>query len=233
MRGKFDDISGKKFGRLTAIRRCELPYNGVKVRYVYPTKWLCVCECGSETLATHTSLKNGDKKSCGCLKVEREHGLCDHYLYSTWSGIKTRCNNPNSISFKDYGAKGVTMYKPWADSFILFYTDILAEIGERPSALYSLDRPNTLTDNYEPGVLRWATDLEQTNNATSNIVLEFQGKTQTLSQWCSELNMKYQTVYDRLQKLKWDTDRALMTPAPPFDGTNPVNRESCHDKQAA
>lgn len=33
--------------------------------------WNCKCECGQETLATGTALKNGHKKSCGCLAKEK------------------------------------------------------------------------------------------------------------------------------------------------------------------
>jgi very-short-patch-repair endonuclease len=33
--------------------------------------WTCVCQCGKETLATGTALKNNHKKSCGCLAKEK------------------------------------------------------------------------------------------------------------------------------------------------------------------
>lgn len=55
------DISGKRFGMLTAVR---------------PTKersargsimWLCRCDCGKEVLAESGQLACGNRKSCGCL----------------------------------------------------------------------------------------------------------------------------------------------------------------------
>lgn len=57
------DLTGKKFGRLTAIKRVGSD------KYYYST-WLCKCECGKEKICTSNSLKSGKIKSCGCLKKE-------------------------------------------------------------------------------------------------------------------------------------------------------------------
>jgi len=64
MNTKFQDLTGQKFGRLTVIERA--PNKNQK------TYWVCECNCGSnkEVVVWATSLKNGDIKSCGCLKVE-------------------------------------------------------------------------------------------------------------------------------------------------------------------
>jgi len=59
--GKLIDLTGKKFGRLTVIKRS------------YPNKnwkdpnWLCKCECGTEKIIGGTHLRDGHIKSCGCL----------------------------------------------------------------------------------------------------------------------------------------------------------------------
>lgn len=55
------DLTGQKFCRLTVLKRSE-NQNGSAVR------WLCRCECGTETIATTNELRSGHKKSCGCLK---------------------------------------------------------------------------------------------------------------------------------------------------------------------
>lgn len=55
-----NDITGKKFGRLTVIKMIE---DSTKKR----TSWLCKCECGNECVASTTSLTTGKRKSCGCL----------------------------------------------------------------------------------------------------------------------------------------------------------------------
>jgi hypothetical protein len=54
------DLTGKKYGRLTVVRRDE--NNTFK-----QAMWLCRCECGNEKVIFGQSLKDGRTKSCGCL----------------------------------------------------------------------------------------------------------------------------------------------------------------------
>ena len=59
----FIDLTGRKFGRLTVIKRS------------YPNKWgnamwLCRCKCGREKIIVSNSLRRGNTKSCGCLHKE-------------------------------------------------------------------------------------------------------------------------------------------------------------------
>ena len=55
------DLSGKRFGKLTAVRRTDQMKHGSAV-------WLCRCDCGKETAVSEYSLISGNTKSCGCLK---------------------------------------------------------------------------------------------------------------------------------------------------------------------
>ena len=59
------DLTGKRFGRLTVIERAESrkqPKGGRS------TRWLCQCDCGNVVLVNASTLKNGESKSCGCIK---------------------------------------------------------------------------------------------------------------------------------------------------------------------
>lgn len=60
-RERLVDLTGKTFGKLTVIRKAGNYKSGAAL-------WKCRCECGNITYATGTALKNGSKKSCGCLK---------------------------------------------------------------------------------------------------------------------------------------------------------------------
>lgn len=60
---KVKDLQGKKFNRLTVIKRVENDKNG-------RAKWLCQCTCGNETVVMGQRLINGKTKSCGCLRGE-------------------------------------------------------------------------------------------------------------------------------------------------------------------
>lgn len=57
-----NDLTGRRFGRLTPIRFLGRK-NG-------KSQWLCQCDCGVEKVVQSTNLISGNTKSCGCLKSE-------------------------------------------------------------------------------------------------------------------------------------------------------------------
>lgn len=68
--GKFNDLTGQKFGRLTVIKRTEnykTPSGKTKAQ------WLCMCDCGnpSPVIVTTSNLKRNNTTSCGCHQKER------------------------------------------------------------------------------------------------------------------------------------------------------------------
>jgi hypothetical protein len=89
------------------------------------------------------------------------HGLRGHELYPTWSNMLGRCENPNAISYRYYGARGIKVCRRW-HSFPAFLNDILREIGRRPRGK-TLDRIHN-SGHYRPGNMRWATARQQARN---------------------------------------------------------------------
>ena len=57
----FKNLTGKKFGRLTAIRPLKERRNGFVM-------WLCVCECKKPTEVRSNRLLSGGTQSCGCVR---------------------------------------------------------------------------------------------------------------------------------------------------------------------
>lgn len=57
------DLTGKKFGRLTVIKRQPLSESRTRTT-VY---WTCLCDCGKSTVARSYELRNLSHRSCGCL----------------------------------------------------------------------------------------------------------------------------------------------------------------------
>lgn len=55
-----EDLTGRKFGKLTALRLSE-------TKYRWGTLWVCKCDCGKEKTTAAQLLKSGKSKSCGCL----------------------------------------------------------------------------------------------------------------------------------------------------------------------
>ncbi len=54
-------------------------------------------------------------------KQGKQHGLRWHPLNRVWVTIKQRCYNPKCIHYKNYGARGITMWSGWKDDFLNFY----------------------------------------------------------------------------------------------------------------
>ena len=36
--------------------------------------------------------------------------------YKTWESMKTRCGNPQTKRYADYGGRGIRVHPPWAQS---------------------------------------------------------------------------------------------------------------------
>ena len=107
-----------------------------------------------------------------------------HPLYGIWQAMKRRCNNPNCKAYQWYGARGIKVCSEWQT-----FQGFLAGVGERPTPKHQLDRHPDKNGNYEPGNVRWATSQQQQSNKRNNVLLTWQGKTQTATEWATELGL--------------------------------------------
>jgi hypothetical protein len=122
--------------------------------------------------------------------------------------MKARCQNPNTIKFKNYGGRGIAVCERWLD-----FENFLEDMGEPPVGR-SIDRIDN-NRGYSPDNCRWATTSEQVGNQRSNINICFRGQTKTLSEWAIELEMVIATLYARLVIYKWDVEDAMTRPVQP------------------
>jgi hypothetical protein len=94
--------------------------------------------------------------------MRRNHGLRYHPLYGTWSNMMSRCYNPNVKSYRDYGARGITVCERWHNPQ-LFIEDIERLIGPRPPGM-TLDRIRN-NEGYGPGNVCWNDRRGQVRNS--------------------------------------------------------------------
>ena len=205
--GKFCDITGQKFNKLTVIKRLEnSKWN--------ETQWLCRCDCGNKVILTYGKIAYGHTKSCGCYKIEvtsknkRKHGLRNTRLYRIWNSMKQRCNNPNSSAYKDYGNRGIKVCKEWGNNFLNFYNWAMNNGYEDD---LTIDRINN-NEGYYPNNCRWVTSSQQANNKRSNVVLALDNEVHNISEWCRITGLTRSTITHRLQR-GWSVSDTLTIPS--------------------
>ena len=151
---------GQRYGRLVVLKLAGLEPSRRQRLYE------CACDCGNRTTVRASGLRGGTQ-SCGCLTKERvsaarkratTHGLAGTPTYRTWASMIGRCYDQRNASWKNYGARGVTVCDRWRAGIL----DFVADMGLRPEGL-TLDRIDPC-GNYEPGNCRWATWSEQNRN---------------------------------------------------------------------
>lgn len=208
-KGKIRDLTGNRYGRLVV-----LTYAG---HCGGRTMWKCECACGTIKDVSSSALLSGRTLSCGCyhrdvlkgmIPHNRTHNMKDTPEFNIWSMMKNRCTNPNCNRHQFYKDKGIKVCDRWLgpDGFVHFIEDM----GMRPGPNYSIDRIDN-DGNYCPENCRWATKKEQSNNQSRNLVLEYNGRKNTLALWCDELRLPYKPIWARL-KNGWSVQRAFEQP---------------------
>lgn len=191
------DLTGQRFGRLVAIKLSEK-------RVGRKTFWDCLCDCGDKKTIRTDSLKDASVRSCGCLKKEQDkknlpngqgvvtHGLSKERIYRTWKGMKRRCENEDDERYASYGGRGIKICDEWQD--VITFNDWAQNNGYNENL--TIDRID-VNGNYEPSNCRWATWSEQSKNKQNTIRVEYNGKTQSIDEWCEELNLNPNTIRNR------------------------------------
>lgn len=193
-------LENQRFGRLLVLYENGRNEKGQVL-------WHCKCDCGNEKDVITSVLVGERVKSCGCLgeenkqhlgNISRKYGeaMKGTRLYSIWTSMKNRCNNPNNSKYKNYGGRGIKVCEEWVHEFAKFrawalendYSDVL-----------TLDRIN-VNGNYEPSNCRWATIKEQAWNKQNTIYITYNNEKRTLIDWSERLNINYNTIRRRYKK---------------------------------
>lgn len=138
--------------------------------------------------------------------MPKTHGKRYTKLYYIWSNMKDRCLNKNCKNYPSYGERGIKICENWL-CFEDFYEWSITN-GYKEGL--SIDRIDNDGD-YCPENCRWTTMKQQCYNRRSNHYIEYNGKTQTITQWAEEYGLTEQVLSSRLRK-GWDMDKALIEP---------------------
>ena len=221
---RVNDLTGKRFGKLTVLCRSEENSKAGKAR------WVCLCDCGEKTVVTGGNLIQGKQVSCKCNRNEKSrnqkgkhitHGESKSRLYPIWMSFKARCDNPNNTSYPNYGARGITYCEEWKkyENFAKWaresgYDDTVKR------GKCTLDRID-VNGNYCPSNCRWVNQKIQGNNTRVNHLVTANGETHTLSEW-SEITGIDKTVLRR-RDLKGKRDADFLKPTPRAEARRRIN----------
>ncbi len=150
--------------RLSLIKDLGMMYATAKSKQM-SRFGLYKCICGTTKKIRTISVSSGKTISCGCLASEVlkkrnfVHGFSRSKFYHTWTNMMSRCYNPKTKRYINYGKRGIEVCKEWhnLETFIewatLTYIDNL-----------TLDRID-VDGNYEPSNCRWTNIITQNQNS--------------------------------------------------------------------
>lgn len=198
---------GTIVGRLTVVSRAESSPHGQQM-------FLCKCECGKTVTVSATHLKHSAVRSCGCLALDhaaqmnRKHGAYRTRMYSTWLAMRSRCSWSGHPSYKNYGARGITVCKAW-NTFETFRKWAM-------SNGYSDDLTIDRIDNgkgYCPSNCRWVSRAAQAKNLRKTVWVDTDVGRMCLAEAARHYGVvSAKTAHSRIRKRKWDPLRAVSEP---------------------
>ena len=158
------DLTGKRFGKLLVIASLgikEYLTNGKRITY-----FLCKCDCGIEITTPGVYLKNGKKKSCGCLVHDRQREKSPIWTGhkgisgSSWNkiernAINNRRNKRRNLEFTITKEYVWDLFEKQNGKCALTGLDIILDVGSNVKIqTASLDRIDS-SKGYSPDNVQW------------------------------------------------------------------------------
>lgn len=194
--GRYIDLTGKQYGRLTVLYRTQ---DHISKSGRPAVVFHCRCTCGKECDVMKLALVKGYTKSCGCLRSEEtkkrrtKRDDISRKLRIIYRHMCERCYDEADKRYERYGGRGIAICDEWIEEdgmerFIEWARNNGYSIG------LTIDRIDN-NGNYSPTNCRWTTPKEQSNNRSTNTMLTVDGTTKTIAQWLDFLGVKSTRLY--------------------------------------
>lgn len=192
---------GQTFGNLEVLGFSLVEREGPKPKPIY----ICRCKCGKVVEVKENDLISGHKKSCGCLKQKYEPSMKGR-LYEIWKNMRRRCNDPKNKRWANYGGKGIKVCDEWND-YLVFRTWAYSNGYQDNLTIDRID----INQGYCPSNCKWSNAKEQANNTSRNHLIDYEGKTYTMSQFAEFLGISYSTLQHRIDR-GWSIEKIVSQP---------------------
>lgn len=214
--GKFQDLTGKTFGRLRVLRRAE---DYISPKGFHRTQWLCECsrEKKTQLIVIGNNLIKGSTRSCGCIHDERASELGksqkkfntyidkgDYYDVLTDKGnhffIDKEDKEKVDMYYWEFNSQGHVVHRLHpSGKFLLLHRIIMgAKDGEIVDHKTHPDYPNPIVDNRKSN-LRITTPLNNSRNKcktkanTSGVTgVSWCKRSQ---KWCAQIGVNRKTIH--------------------------------------
>lgn len=125
-------------------------------------------------------------------------------IYGSWYAMKQRCGNPNNKSYHNYGGRGIGYPEKWST-----FAGFTEDMQEGYCKGLTIDRIDN-NKSYSKENCRWLDKKGQCNNTRKNVLITFDGRTLTSTQWAEELGLEECTLKSRRLR-GWSLER-MMSP---------------------
>ena len=132
------------------------------------------------------------------------HGLSKQPFYISWSNMKSRCDNPNNHSYKDYGQRGISYTDKWKT--FEGYRDDMLKTWKKGLTLERLD----VNKGYSKENCTWETRYKQSINRRNTRFFEHDGMSKTLSDWARYLGKSRSAMANRYYIYGWSVEDTLL-----------------------
>ena len=186
------ELTGQKLNRWTVLAYVRNHQNH--------SLYLCRCDCGTEKEVSGSYLRRGSSKSCGCydadMKKERSRNKAPHrvQLANVHHSMMQRCYEVNSVSYCDYGARGIRVSSGWHT--VRAFREWCAANGWKPGLEIDRVDPN---GDYEPANCRFVTRKQNMNNTRRTKRYQYGGHIGTISEIADKLGWKYERVRSKIR----------------------------------
>lgn len=148
--------------------------------------------------------------SCFMFYPKITHPLHNRTIYIAWMDMKKRCLNPNNESYPIYGGKGVKIYEPWIENYVLFLEWAVKNGWQKGLQLDKDTKGDGML--YSPETCCWVTPIENANKRSTSVYFEHKGQKLTLRQIARLENVNYNILYSRIYMFNMSLEEAISKP---------------------